>query len=1125
MAIDYVVSGAGTSVVNGTYLEDIVVNGKTSYKYEGAPTYYLFYKDSYWYIHDDTSPSGPTDSFYYIESSADEPPSSGWSTGSAGVEPFPTIAESQTYCLEFDGSDDYVDLGTSSDLKPTAALTVEVWANADNWQSASTGKFVSNTHVGGYGLSVRSTGIKFTVYSDGDYQQPSFSNSGYSGWHHIAGTFDGQYAKLYIDGILKNTVDMGTSGNAITYGYPNNSTLLGAEAGSSSTPDGSYFDGKFDDVRIWDVARTQAEIQEYICEDVSSESNLIAYYRMSNGSGTSLIDNSSTSYTGTLYDGGSVGNGPTWQTDYLVPSGDGTTGTEYQIQTLNHLWWLSQNSDEWGKLFEQTADIDMTVTQNWNDDHSGDPEGFSPIGLGTEPYFTGNYDGQENTISNLYIDRAGTSHQALFGLPHNATIANLGVVDCNITGNWTNGSLAGLTFEACYINNCFSTGSVTGAKYVGGLVGNNGASMTNCYSTVSVTVSSDLAGGLIGYNSAAVTNCYSSGSVSGSSSTIGGLVGDNGGTITNSFWDTQISGQSSSDGGTGKTTALMKTQSTFTDAGWDFTSPVWAITGGTNNGYPNLESNASTKSWIGGTTSYLTAWTTLSNWDDGILPTATDNISIPGNLTYNPTISGSTSAVCNKLVIVSSTGSGTNASLTIDYNGGLTVSNNLDNDGTLTINSTADGTGSLIVNGTATGDVIQERYIAAATWGEWDDGWHFLSSPVPDYPILSNFTVATTADYDFYAWSEVNNLWINFKTGDTPSFETVNGSNNFELGHGYLAAYKNTDTKEFTGTINVGDVSISNLDVTGSVNYYSWHLLGNPFTSALTWYTDWTTTSISGTAKIWNEGNKSYTTLSGGDPIPATNGFMVQATADDASLTIPASKRVHNSQAFYKNSRYEYPIMKLKANNMDNPSAQESEIRFNPESTNEWDMEFDSDFLSGYAPFFYSLIDDRPMAVNSMPDYSENTIIPFTFIKNEGLNFSIEMYEVENMDMDVWLYDNKLNKDHNLTQSPVYYFTAFENDNNERFVIHFSPLGIDDDVQTTAPTIQTYASNNTLYILNPEMKQGTVTLYNLTGQKVTTYKLSGDTKQQITINTNNMINIVKIQTDNEVISEKVIFRN
>lgn len=57
---------------------------------------------------------------------------------------------------------------------------------------------------------------------------------------------------------------------------------------------------------------------------------------------------------------------------------------------------------------------------------------------------------------------------------------------------------------------------------------------------------------------------------------------------TNSFWDTETSGQSTSVGGLGKTTAEMKTQSTFTD--WDF-STVWAINPTINEGYPYLRNN------------------------------------------------------------------------------------------------------------------------------------------------------------------------------------------------------------------------------------------------------------------------------------------------------------------------------------------------------------------------------------------------------------------------------------------------------------------------------------------------------------------------------------------------------
>ena len=555
------------------------------------------------------------------------------------------------------------------------------------------------------------------------------------------------------------------------------------------------------------------------------------------------------------------------------------------------------------------------------------------------------------------------------------------------------------------------------------------------------------------------------------------------------------------------------------------------------------------------------SWSETTNWSDGAEPTSTDNVGIPNSGGSQPTIT--TALDCNNLVV------GSGATLTFNYSGSHTIHGNafvigttnleantdltitgslfllhnsvfnikaladltvdknlyttiLGLDGTLTLESTATGTGSLIVNGTATGSVVQERYIAAATWGTWDDGWHLVASPVPTYDIEeSNFTPET--NYDFYAWSEPDNEWINFKDGTDPTFVFVNTSDDFELGHGYLVAYEVESTKDFTGSINVADITISNMDITGSMSNRSWHLLGNPFNSALTWFTGWTTTTISGTAKIWNEGNRSYTTLSGGDPIPATNGFMVQATADDASLTIPEAKRVHNSQAFYKNSRADYPIVKLKANNMDNPSAQESELRFNPESTNEWDMEFDSDFLAGYAPYFYSIVEGVPQSVNSMPNLSQATTIHFTFIKNEGVNFCIEMYEVENMVMDVWLLDKKLNNNHNLSQNPVYLFTAFEQDDPERFVIQFAPVGINEEASIKS-NIQTWAANNTIHILNPENRKGEIRILNLFGQQVAQARLTGDTKQQIQLNVPTGCYLVNVMSEERVVTRKVIVK-
>jgi hypothetical protein len=331
--------------------------------------------------------------------------------------------------------------------------------------------------------------------------------------------------------------------------------------------------------------------------------------------------------------GTSYGNELTFST---TPQGSGTSGDPYQIATLTDLRWLSEHSGYWDSHFIQTTDIDASATSSWNGG-----EGFIPIG--NEPtYFEGTYNGQEYTIDGLYINRPNYL-QGLFGCCNDATIENLGVTNVDMSGYDFTGGLVGYNHDSdisnCYstgsvsgnsytgglvgynsysstIGNCYSTGSVSGTSYTGGLVGYNdystisncystgsvsgsfcigglvgeninSSTISNCYSTGSVSATSYNTGGLVGNNdNSTISNCYSTGSVSGSSY-IGGLVGNNNSSVNNSFWDTETSGQATSAGGTGKTTAEMQTESTFTDAGWDFTT-VWDIEDYFGINYPFL---------------------------------------------------------------------------------------------------------------------------------------------------------------------------------------------------------------------------------------------------------------------------------------------------------------------------------------------------------------------------------------------------------------------------------------------------------------------------------------------------------------------------------------------------------
>jgi hypothetical protein len=175
---------------------------------------------------------------------------------------------------------------------------------------------------------------------------------------------------------------------------------------------------------------------------------------------------------------------------------------------------------------------------------------------------------------------------------------NLGLIDrswstCDVTGNHRVGGLVGEIYSGS-VTECYATGDVSDSGVVGccsseatgGLVGTNfGGLISNCYATGNV-YGSKRSGGLVGWNTDDISNCYSVGTVSGITEN-GGLVGANiGGSISNSFWDTQTSEQATSAGGTGKTTDEMQMESTFTDYGWDFNTPIWSIDDGNN--YPFL---------------------------------------------------------------------------------------------------------------------------------------------------------------------------------------------------------------------------------------------------------------------------------------------------------------------------------------------------------------------------------------------------------------------------------------------------------------------------------------------------------------------------------------------------------
>ncbi|MGE0076716.1 MAG: GLUG motif-containing protein [Bacteroidales bacterium] len=207
------------------------------------------------------------------------------------------------------------------------------------------------------------------------------------------------------------------------------------------------------------------------------------------------------------------------------PEGSGTSDDPYQIVLLENLSWLSQTSSAWGSYFIQTADIDAADTKNWNDG-----EGFSPIGNSTTK-FTGNYNGQDHTINNIYINRSSIENLGFFGFTLGAVVKNIGITNATINGLNKVGILIG-SASGSTISDCFTTGTANATGYdLGGFVGkvSNTSTISNCYNAAKVTGSNNASGGLAGAcYSSSVANCYNSGIIIANQSGacyIGGLIG------------------------------------------------------------------------------------------------------------------------------------------------------------------------------------------------------------------------------------------------------------------------------------------------------------------------------------------------------------------------------------------------------------------------------------------------------------------------------------------------------------------------------------------------------------------------------------------------------------------------
>ena len=201
--------------------------------------------------------------------------------------------------------------------------------------------------------------------------------------------------------------------------------------------------------------------------------------------------------------------------------------------------------------YELISDLDFDTNGNGEADagdaYWNDGAGWVPID-GDEYAFTADFDGNNHTIANLYINRSDTDYVGLFGsvsgYRSGSSIKRVRLTSANVSGNEYVGGLAGKATGSSIVQVRLESATVSGNQYVGGLAGmcDGGVSISNSYTTGNVS-GGNAVGGLVGrYLNGVISGSYSTGSVSGSGA-VGGLVGGTySGSISASYATGNVSG-------------------------------------------------------------------------------------------------------------------------------------------------------------------------------------------------------------------------------------------------------------------------------------------------------------------------------------------------------------------------------------------------------------------------------------------------------------------------------------------------------------------------------------------------------------------------------------------------------
>ncbi len=219
----------------------------------------------------------------------------------------PTRSQATPGSLSLDGLDDYVASQSAVNIT-TNQITLEAWVYPTATQASGSIMYFNTPPNRYVYLGLESGGVWFVI-GDPAGVAHKLRKGGLvaNQWHHLAATYDGSIMRLYINGTEVTTFDVETD-RSFTSGF-NLSTRLYISL-DAFTLSGQNFHGPLDEIRVWDYARSAAQISAARNSTLQgTESGLVLYYPFDDGNLTQATD-----ATGHGYDG-QLRGGPVYSTE------------------------------------------------------------------------------------------------------------------------------------------------------------------------------------------------------------------------------------------------------------------------------------------------------------------------------------------------------------------------------------------------------------------------------------------------------------------------------------------------------------------------------------------------------------------------------------------------------------------------------------------------------------------------------------------------------------------------------------------------------------------------------------------------------------------------------------------